>query len=356
MEKRVQAIRQKMRETDTEALMVHSAFNRRYLSGFTGTSGIVLLVKEKAYFITDFRYIEQATKQAPHFQIVDGTNGMWKAVASILQENHVRALRFEQDYLTFAEYRLLQDLLRDIDLLPTSGWVEELRATKDPDELALIQKAAEIADRTFEEVLKELRPGISERQVAMSLEMKMREMGATSSSFEIIVASGKRSALPHGVASEKILEKGDFITLDFGAFYKGYCSDITRTVVLGKPNSQQQEIYDIVLEAGKRTLSALRAGMRGKEADAIARDYITEHGYGDAFGHSTGHGIGLEIHENPRLSKTSDDLLAPDMVVTVEPGIYLPEFGGVRIEDDVRITENGCEILTHSPKELISLD
>lgn len=356
MEYRLQLLQQKIQETQTEALLIHSGTNRRYISGFTGSSGAVVVLPQKAYFITDFRYLEQAKEQAPHFELVDGTSGLWQAVAQICQENRLESLNFEADYLSFSQHAALQEAVGNVTLDATSGWIEKFRYIKDANELALIRQAAFIADQAFEGILQVMRPGLSEREISLRLEMMMREMGATSSSFDMIVASGVRSALPHGVASEKILEKGDLVTLDFGALYEGYCSDLTRTVVLGKPNSQQKEIYDIVLEAGKRTISALRAGMTGKEADACARDYISEHGYGEAFGHSTGHGIGLEIHENPRLAKTSEEILEKDMVVTVEPGIYLPGFGGVRIEDDVRITENGCEVLTHSPKELISLD
>lgn len=355
MEYRLSLIQQKMKETDTEAFLVHHGINRRYLSGFTGTSGILFILPEQAFFLTDFRYLEQAKEQAPHFQLIDATNGWWDEVAKLCGKHRVKKLRFEADYLSFSQYTALQEALSNVALEPTTGWIEKLRQKKDANELALIRKAAEIADHAFEKILQVLRPGLTEREISLRLEMMMREMGASSSSFEMIVASGKRSALPHGVASEKLLKKGDLVTLDFGAIYEGYCSDLTRTVVLGKPSSQQKEIYDIVLEAGKRTIAALHAGMSGKQADAIARDYITEHGYGEAFGHSTGHGIGLEIHEHPRLSKNSEDILEPDMVVTVEPGIYLPEIGGVRIEDDVRITEHGCEVLTHSPKELISL-
>ena len=236
--------------------------------------------------------------------------------------------------------------------VPTSRVVESLRAVKDEGERDAIRKAAAIADRAFERILEELRPGRTEREIALRLEFMMREMGADGASFDIIVASGPRSALPHGVASDRVLEKGDLVTLDFGASYRGYCSDITRTVVLGEPNDAQRRIYETVREAQQAAVDAIRPGMTGKEADRVARDRIKASGYEKYFGHGTGHGLGMEVHEAPRLSPRGEEILEPGMVVTVEPGIYLPEFGGVRIEDDVIVTEDGREVLTQSPKHL----
>ena len=233
--------------------------------------------------------------------------------------------------------------------------IEKLRMIKTDDEIRTIRRAAEIADEAFSHILTFIKPGVTELEVSNELEFFMRRLGASESSFDTIVASGKRSALPHGVATGKTIENGDMVTLDFGALYDGYVSDITRTVAVGEPTEELKKIYHIVLEAQMRACSALKPGMTGKEADAVARDYIKDHGYGEAFGHSTGHGIGLEVHEGPGLSFRSDTVLKPGMVVTVEPGIYVPGLGGVRIEDDVLITEDGCELLTSSPKELIIL-
>ncbi|MNI41830.1 putative peptidase [compost metagenome] len=227
---------------------------------------------------------------------------------------------------------------------------------KDARELQIMQEAADLADLTFSYILTKLRPGVSEHEIALEIEMFIRQNGGTSTSFESIVASGERSALPHGKASERILQTNEFVKLDFGAYYKGYCSDITRTVVLGQPSDKHKEIYDIVLEAQLTCLDQLKPGMKGSEGDALTRDVITRYGYGDYFGHGTGHGLGMEVHESPRLSKTDDTILKPGMVVTVEPGIYLPGFGGVRIEDDVVLTDTGIKILTHSTKDLLIID
>lgn len=230
--------------------------------------------------------------------------------------------------------------------------IEKLRMKKSPEELEVLKAAAKIADDAFEHICSYIKAGMTELEVSNELEFFMRSQGATSSSFDIIVASGLRSALPHGVASDKKIESGDLITLDFGALYNGYVSDITRTVAVGEPSDKLKEIYHVVLESQVLALEKIKPGMTGIEADAIARDYIKSKGYGEAFGHSTGHGIGLEVHEGPGLSFRSETILEPGMAVTVEPGIYLPGIGGVRIEDDILITETGNERLTHSSKEL----
>jgi Xaa-Pro aminopeptidase len=357
MQARIERLRRKMADSGVHAFLVSHPVNRRYVTGFTGSSGVALITETDAVLITDFRYVTQVKEQAPHMTLVEHTPAsIFETVAEECRKRGVKELAFEENHLTFAQHRALADSLGDISTKPVSRLVEELRMVKDAEELAIIREAARIADRAFEQIIKELRPGIRERDVSLRLEVLMREMGASSSSFDIIVASGKRSALPHGTASEKVLEKGDLVTLDFGACYRGYVSDLTRTVSLGEPDPKGREIYEIVLEAGRRTIDAIRPGMTGREADAVARDYIREKGYGDFFGHGTGHGIGLEVHEGPALSVRGDLVLLPGMVVTVEPGIYLPDFGGVRIEDDVLVTETGVEVLTYSPKELIILD
>jgi Xaa-Pro aminopeptidase len=226
---------------------------------------------------------------------------------------------------------------------------------KDQEEIQIIQDAANIADAAFDYITTFIRPGITELEVSNELEFFMRKQGATSSSFDIIVASGHRSALPHGVASEKVIEKGELVTLDFGAYYKGYCSDITRTVAVGDVSDELKEIYNTVLKAQLRGMDGIKPGITGKEADAFTRDYITEKGFGDYFGHSTGHGLGMEVHEGPSLSLKSNTVLEPGMIVTVEPGIYIAGVGGTRIEDDTLLVEGGNRSFTHSPKELLIL-
>ncbi|MBA4494961.1 M24 family metallopeptidase [Paenactinomyces guangxiensis] len=356
MEQRIHRLRRRMEESDIGAFLVSHPVNRRYVTGFTGSSGVALITATEAILITDFRYLTQVKEQAPHMTLVQHKGPILETVAEQCRQLGVKSLAFEQDHLTFSQHQQLEGFLNGIATDPVSDIVEELRMIKDEEELSVIRDAALIADRAFYQIIQEIKPGMKEKDVALRLEILMREMGASSSSFDIIVASGLRSALPHGTASDKVLEKGDLVTMDFGAYYQGYASDITRTIMLGQPNEKQKEIYDVVLEAQKCCIAQIRPGITGREADGVARDYITKHGYGDSFGHGTGHGLGLEVHEAPRLSIHGNTVLAPGMVVTVEPGIYLPELGGVRIEDDVLITESGCEVLTHANKELIMID
>ncbi|HWL13157.1 MAG TPA: aminopeptidase P family protein, partial [Ureibacillus sp.] len=278
----------------------------------------------------------------------------YKEVAVQAEKMGIKRLAFEQDYMTFTDYKIYDTAVKG-ELVPVSGLIEKLRLIKSPQEIKILKEAAKIADAAFTHILDFITVGKTELEVSNELEFFMRKSGATSSSFDTIVASGKRSALPHGVATNKVIEAGDFVTLDFGAYYNGYVSDITRTIAVGNPDEKLKEIYNIVLQAQLKGMEGIKPGLTGIQADALTRDYITEHGYGENFGHSTGHGIGLEVHEGPGLSSKSDIILAPGMVVTVEPGIYIPGLGGVRIEDDTLITDVHNEALTHSTKELIIL-
>ncbi|MFD0767952.1 Xaa-Pro dipeptidase [Bacillus sp. CGMCC 1.60114] len=341
-------------EVGIDGILLTNQHSRRYMTNFTGTAGVVLISNKRALFITDFRYVEQAQKQTVGYEIVQHTGSILEEVAKQVKDLGIQKLGFEQDTLTYSSYTAYKEEV-DAEFVATSGIVEKLRLIKTDSEIKILKEAAQIADAAFEHILSFIRPGVSEIEVSNELEFFMRKQGATSSSFDIIVASGLRSALPHGVASEKLIEKGDFVTLDFGAYYKGYCSDITRTIAVGEPSDKLKEIYNIVLEAQLRGVNGIKAGLTGREADALTRDYITEKGYGEYFGHSTGHGIGLEIHEGPSLAFRSETVLEPGMVVTVEPGIYIPNVGGVRIEDDIIVTAEGNEVLTKSPKELIIL-
>jgi Xaa-Pro aminopeptidase len=334
--------------------LITSPYNRRYISNFTGSAGVVLISAEKTLFLTDFRYIEQATKQCQGFEIIKITGTIPEEVAQQVKNLGIQKLGFEEDFLTYSSFKVYDKEI-DAELVPISGIIENLRLIKTDAELKILKVAADIADAAFKHILDFLRPGKTELEISNELEFFMRRAGATSSSFDTIVASGHRSALPHGVASDKVIEAGDIVTMDYGCYYNGYVSDITRTVAVGEPDTKLKEIYEIVLEAQLRGMAEIKPGMTGKQADAVTRDYITEKGYGEYFGHSTGHGIGLEIHEGPALSMKSDVILEPGMVVTCEPGIYIPGLGGVRIEDDTLITKDHNEALTHSTKELIIL-
>ncbi|SNZ10748.1 Xaa-Pro aminopeptidase [Terribacillus aidingensis] len=347
-------LRALMEKKNVDALIVTSAQNRRYISGFTGSAGLLVITKAKQLFITDFRYMEQAAEQAPDFELIEHKQSIVQEAADQLQQAGVQQVGFEHEDVTFALYQQFQHAVK-AELVPASGLIEELRLIKSESELAIMKTAAEIADAAYTHILTFVKPGMKEIDVSNELEFFMRKQGATESSFDTIVASGYRSALPHGVASGKEIQKGELVTLDYGALYNGYCSDITRTFAVGEISEKLREIYDIVLEANLRGVAGVKPGITGKEADALTRDYITEKGYGQYFGHSTGHGLGMDVHESPALSFRSDTVLKPGMVVTVEPGIYIPEVGGCRIEDDLVLTADGSERLTFSTKDLITL-
>ncbi len=356
MKERIEKLREHFAGAGVEALYITNPENRFYLSGFTGTAGNLLLGPNNNYLFTDFRYTGQAARECPDYQVIETSGESSEVLREYLTANRITLLGLEGDYLTYNQFLTLQEKLGGVELKTVAGLVEELRARKDKGELALIEEAVRLADEAFKEVLPLIRPGVPEREVALQLEYSMRRMGAEGAAFKTIVASGYRSALPHGVASSRIMAPGDFVTLDFGAVYSGYHSDITRTVVLGKPEKKQEEIYQLVLEAQMSAIESLRAGIKASDVDGAARRIIKQSGYGKQFGHSTGHGVGLSIHEKPRLSAQDQSLLEEGMVVTIEPGVYLPGWGGVRIEDTVLVLNGGCRVLTRSPKEkLLSL-
>lgn len=347
-------LRERLNERELDAILITSPINRRYITKFTGSAGVALVTNEAAYLITDFRYIEQANDQAKEFSIIKHERAIEQEIKNQLEKLAVKKVGFEENDLTYAIYNRYQSLF-NVDLVPVSNIIEELRVVKTSEELIILKKAAAIADQAFEHIQSYIKHGVREIDIANELEFFMRKQGATSSSFDIIVASGKRSALPHGVASTKSIANGELVTMDYGALYKGYCSDITRTVAVGEVSPKLRSIYDIVYTAQNHAVKEIRPNMTGKEADALTRDYIDQKGYGKYFGHSTGHGLGIEVHEEPRLSNLSDTKLEPGMVVTVEPGIYIPNVGGCRIEDDIVITESGNERLTNATKEFIQL-
>lgn len=348
-------LRAQFEEYGIDSLLVTNDQNRRYLTGFTGSAGTVVITKTEAVLFVDFRYINQAKEQAKDFTVVlVGKEGIQAEVAKFVASASVSRLGFEEGHMTFQLYTKYKGNVQ-AELIPVASAVENLRMVKTAEEIQTIRTAVEIADATFTHILEYIRPGVSEIEVANELEFFMRKQGAASSAFDIIVASGYRGALPHGLASSKVIEKGELVTLDFGAYFEGYRSDITRTIAVGEPKEELKEIYNIVLEALNISLAGIRPGMTGREADALSRDYISAKGFGEQYGHGSGHGIGLDIHEEIFMSTKCDKLIAPGMVLTVEPGIYVPGLGGVRIEDDVLITDSGNEILTTSSKELIVL-
>ncbi|AWE07941.1 Xaa-Pro dipeptidase [Lysinibacillus sp. 2017] len=347
-------LRQALIDNKIDALLITNEYNRRYMTGFTGTSGVAIVSQNDAVFITDFRYTEQAAEQVKDFRIVEHKGTIFEEVAKQAASMGVKTIGFEKDAMHYGTYEVYKAAV-NADFVPVSGLIEKIRLIKTPEEINIIKVACEIADNAFTHILDFIKPGKTELEVSNELEFFMRKQGATSSSFDTIVASGLRSAFPHGVATEKVIETGDFVTLDFGAYYNGYISDMTRTIAVGQPSDKLVEMYNAVQESQALALEKVGPGMTGIQADAVARDYLKSKGLGEAFGHSTGHGIGLEVHEGPGLSFRSETVLEPNMVVTIEPGVYIPGIGGVRIEDDILITETGNEVLTHSAKQLIIL-
>ena len=347
-------LRKALIDNKVDAILITNEYNRRYMTGFTGTAGVAIVSQNDAVFITDFRYTEQAAEQVKDFRIEQHKGTIFEEVAKQVALMGAKTIAFEKDAMHYGTYEVYKATVK-ADFVPLSGVIEKIRLIKSQEEINIIKVACEIADNAFTHILNFIKPGITELDVSNELEFFMRKQGATSSSFDIIVASGLRSALPHGVATKKIIETGDFVTLDFGAYYNGYISDITRTVAVGQPSEKLVEMYNAVLESQLLALEKVGPGMTGAEADAVSRDYLKSKGLGEAFGHSLGHGIGLEVHEGPGLNFRSEVVLEPNMIVTIEPGAYIPGVGGVRIEDDILITETGNEILNHSDKQLIIL-
>jgi Xaa-Pro aminopeptidase len=354
MNSRLQRLQAVFEQHQLQALLVTKPENRLYLSGFTGSAGALVLTREQSVLFTDFRYIEQATKQAPEFEILRHGQDFWESLTAWLKSQEIERLGFESDFLTVEFYKKLKRMVPQITLCPVK--LDELRSVKDESEQALLIKAVQIADQAFQRILPAIKVGVTELDVAVELEYHMRQLGSAKPAFDTIAASGIRGSLPHGLASSREIQRGDFVTLDFGAVYEGYHSDMTRTVCVGKASDKQKKIYQIVLAAQLAGVAAVKSGIVCSEVDAVARRVITDAGYGEFFGHGLGHSVGLAIHEEPRFSPTCATVLEKHMVLSVEPGIYLPDFGGVRIEDLVVVSDTGCKVLTASSKELIELD
>lgn len=343
--------------SNVDAVLITDMYNLRYFTGFTGTTGMALATKEGNFFFSDFRYKEQATKQVEEkgFKFVEvGRNSLDK-VKEIIDKFGIKKVGFEDLNMTFNYYKKIEELFK-VELLALGSALSNQRLIKKDYEIENIKKATEISDIAFAETIKIVKAGMSEKEVAAHLEYIQRKLGAEDRSFNTIVASGYRSALPHGVASDKKIGNNELVTTDFGAYYNGYVSDVTRTFFVGdKIEDKQREIYNIVLEANLLAIKHVKAGMKGSELDKIARDYIAGKGYGDNFGHGLGHGIGLEIHEAPTVSPLGDIVLVENMLITIEPGIYIEGYGGVRIEDDVIVKKDGCVVLNKTSKELLMI-
>ncbi len=333
------------------AVFISGYPNVFYYSSFTSEDAFLLMTKTERYIITDSRYFIQAKIQSPDFELIDIKKG-WEHIFDLIKSDTVY---FEENHLTYGMYQRILGNIKNKEFIPCGNTIDKPRQVKDKSEIEIISQAEAIGDRAFTHILEFLRTGISERDIAIELEGFMKKQGATDVSFETIVASGLRSAMPHGAASGKLLGKGDFVTLDFGCRYKGYCSDMTRTVVIGTPDSKQKEVYELVLKAQTTVLDKITVGMDCSEIDKLARDIIADGGYGEYFTHSLGHSVGVEIHETPVFSPSSKDILQNGNVLSVEPGIYIDGWGGVRIEDLIAVDDGEIVNLTHSPKELIAI-
>ncbi len=351
--KRVQNL---LQELSLGAVLISNGNNMRYISGFAGATGYLYLSEQRHAVVTDFRYTIQAEQEADGYEIITiGNGGYEEALNDLLSSDKISRLGFEAEDMLFADYHRLKDKLKVEELVAIGHEITNMRRIKSTKELEYIRQAEGIGDKVFTEILSFIKPGMTELEVAARIEYLLKLYGASGVSFPAIVASGINSSMPHAVPTQKKIEVGDFLTMDFGCVYEGYCSDMTRTIMIGKANDKQKEVYQTVLNAQLAALEFIKAGYQGKEIDKVARDLIYQAGYEGCFGHGLGHSVGLHIHENPRLSPLEEDVILAGMTETVEPGIYIKGFGGVRIEDLVAVTEDGCENFTHSSKELIEL-
>ena len=355
---RLAALAAELERQHLDGVLLTGLTNIRYLTGFAGSSALLFVTcRGDAVFVSDFRYQTQAAEEVGDLArvVIESASlwsGMWRELATL---PYVQVAGFESGHLLHRDFQRLLDSGSRWTWRPTADVVERLRERKVAEEVELIRDAAGVAERALARTLEIVRPGMTELAVAGALEHALRDEGSEGFPFETIVASGPRSALPHARAADRTLGRGDFLLIDFGAIVGGYCSDITRTVMIGAGDARQREVHAIVREANARASAGVRAGMRGRDADALARDYIDGRGHGEAFGHSLGHGLGLDVHEAPRLARSAESALPAGAVVTIEPGVYVPGWGGVRIEDDVHLAAHGPELLTHFTRDLIEL-
>lgn len=356
-EYRIAALADGITAAHMDGLLVTGAANVRYLSGFSGSSALLFVTAHESLLITDFRYQTQAADEVGDLaRIVIESQSLWTGLwQQLAQMPYLSVAGFESAHLVHRDFQRLLEAGARYQWRPTLDLVEVLRERKDEGELSSIRAAVSVAEVALERTMTQVRAGMSELEVAGVLESQLRQAGSDGFPFPSIVASGPNAALPHARPGERRIGTGDFLLIDFGARVEGYCSDVTRTFVIGTPSAEQREIYDVVRHANERAVRSVRAGMSGRDADGLARGYIQDRGYGELFGHSLGHGIGLEVHEAPRLAKTADTPLVDGAVVTVEPGIYRPGWGGVRIEDDVHLSAGGAQVLTRFTRELIEI-
>ena len=348
---RLAKLRQILADNDLDAIVISQPENRRYLSGFTGTRGVLFISPERAVLATTFVYLEQAGKQAPAFELIRFQREFAEVWPDLVAEVGASRVAFESAHLAVAEHGKLAVGAKGVEWVPKEGFVEGLRAIKDSDELDIIRKTVALADAAFAHIVEFIQPGMTEREVAWELEVYMRTHGAEKEAFDLIVGAGPNGAMPHHEVSERAIGEGEPIVMDLGARVAGYHSDLTRTICLGQPDERFIEIHDLVLRAQLAAEASIRGGIVAGDADNAARQVIAEAGYGEQYGHGLGHGLGLAVHEEPFIRQGAEEVLRPGMVLTVEPGIYVPDWGGVRIEDMVLVQEDGIEVLSRASKE-----
>ncbi len=348
---RLAKVRVEMKGRELPAFYVVNLDNVRYLTGFTGSTGTVLITESEAAFLTDSRYTTQASVECDGFSVESFGAFAFKEMAKWLADREIARLGFEAAHTTVRQLSAMHEAMGEgVALIETDDVVESIRLVKDEGEIERIRTACRLTDTAFRFILPSLKPETTEREIMLGLENFIRRQKHCEPSFETIIVSGPRSAMPHGKASDRALQEGDLVTLDFGVQYGGYCADITRTICIGEPTKEQKTIHSIVAEAQKRAIESVREGAISKEVDAAARDYINESGHKEHFGHSVGHSLGLNVHDGPGASPQGENLFKAGMIITIEPGIYIPDWGGVRIEDDVLVTSDGCEVLTLSDR------
>ncbi len=350
MNLRVQRLIEALERQGLPGMLISGTENRRYLSGFSGSAGVLIITPQAARLATDFRYYEQVREQAPDFELVEVPQRMEQVLAREIADLGLTRVGFESAALTYETYESWRKAMPQVELVPTTGLVEGLRAIKDEAELAAITEAVRVADQAMEHIMDTIRPGMTEREVSWELEVHMRTHGAEALAFTTIVAAGPHGAMSHAVVTDRPIQRGDPIVIDMGARVNGYCSDITRSFCVGEADERYLSVWHTVLEAQQAAERGIRAGMTGIQADAIARDLIYGAGYEGQFGHGLGHGVGLAIHEEPRASMAYAGVIPAGMVLTVEPGIYIPGWGGIRIEDMIVVGEDGSTILTGARK------
>lgn len=355
MRQRVDRLKERLRNFDLDALLVTSLVNLRYLFGFTGSNAIALITSDLCYFITDRRYTQQAKEQVSNAEVTIAEEELFGELKKIDELNRAIRFGFEAVHLNAKNYFYLRKIFPRLKLIASERIVERIASIKENEEIENIRKAGLICKTVYNEILSLLQPGISELDISAELSYRTRRVGSEKDPFEPIVASGIRSALPHGISSPKIISDGELIVIDFGAVVNGYAADITRTVMVGTPTAKQKEMAELVQGTLKLAENSARPGMKGKELDGIARNFLQEQGYGDSFQHSLGHGLGLNVHELPRIGQRSDDPIETGNAITLEPGVYIPGIGGVRIEDDFVVTETAVENLTPFPREVVSV-